>query len=121
MAEDHLVQGPAAVMRAMVSIFASGDLSKVEAVVHTDYVDHQGLGAGPIRGPDGFATVVRAARSNYEVLDVVLQDLIEGHDRSAARLRWRGIRLSGESVERESIDIVRVEDGRAVEHWGGRS
>ena len=108
-------------MRAMVSIFATGDLSKIKAVVHSNYLDHQGLGAGPIHGPGGFAMVVGAARSDYELFDVVLEDLIEGDDRCAARLRWIGTRRSGELVERETIDIVRFEHGRAVEHWGGRS
>lgn len=108
-------------IEAMVSMFATGDLSEIKATVHSDYLDHQGLGAGPIRRPDGFATVVRAARSDNDVLEVAVEDLIEGMDRAAARLSWRGTRSSGESVERETIDIVRVEDGRAVEHWGSRS
>lgn len=57
----------------------------------------------------------------YETLDVTIEDLIADTDRVAARLRWRGKRTSGEPVERESLEIIRVVDGRAIEHWGGRS
>jgi predicted SnoaL-like aldol condensation-catalyzing enzyme len=32
-----------------------------------------------------------------------------------------GLRRSGESVDRQTIEIVRVENGKAVEHWGARS
>lgn len=104
----------------MVAMFSSGDVSEVETHVHADYFDHQGLGGQPIRGPSGFATVVAAARSDYEHLEVTVEDLITGADRAAARLRWHGTRLHGEVVRRETLEIVRIVDGRAVEHWGGR-
>lgn len=50
-----------------------------------------------------------------------MDDLIQAEDRVAVRLRWVGTKPSGEVDERETIDIVRVVDGQAVEHWGGRS
>ncbi|HEX7133003.1 MAG TPA: ester cyclase [Iamia sp.] len=110
---------PGDVMRAMVAAFATG---VVADVVHPDYLDHQGLdGERPLRGPEGFARVVEVARRAYAELDVTIVDLVEGPDRAAARIAWRGVRATGEITERETIDIVRVEDGRAVEHWGGRS
>jgi hypothetical protein len=109
------------VLTLMVGMFSTGATDNVEAIVATDYLDHQGLGAGPVRGPSGFRTVVTAARSGYAVLDVTIEDLIAQDDRCAARLRWRGTRLSGEGVERETLEFVRVRNGLAVEHWGGRS
>ncbi len=54
------------VLKAMVAIFASGDPSDAAAVVAEEYLDHQGLGAGPIRGIDGFALVVRTNHAAYE-------------------------------------------------------
>ncbi len=59
----------------MVAMFSSGDLSEIEAVVHRDYLDHQGLAGQPVRGPSGLATVVTAARSGYEHLQVTVEDL----------------------------------------------
>jgi len=50
-----------------------------------------------------------------------VEDLIEAGDRVAVRLRWLGTQPSGQVDERQTIDIVRVASGRAVEHWGGRS
>ncbi len=117
MAFDDRERSPAEVITAMVSMFATGDVARVAEVVDTSYVDHQ----GKIRGPGGFEEVVAAARSVYEALEVVVDDLIEGDDRVAVRLRWLGTRPSGEIDERETLDIVRVVNGRAVEHWGGRS
>jgi len=102
----------------MVQMFASGDPSEAAAVVAEDYLDHQGLGAGPIRGIDGFARVVRTSHEAYEEHDITIEDLFGVDDRAVARIRWRGRRRGGEEVDRQTIDIVRVVGGRAVEHWG---
>jgi predicted ester cyclase len=106
----------------MVAAFDGGDLEPVAGIVHPDYLDHQGLdGQRPVVGIEGFAHVVRTARSAYAELSVEIVDLIEGADRAAGRIVWDGVRASGEHVRRETIDIIRVADGRAVEHWGGVS
>lgn len=109
------------VLEAMVAMFASGDPSAAATVVAEDYLDHQGLGAGLIRGADGFAHVVRTNHAAYEHQQVSIEDLFGVRHRAVARIRWRGRRRDGEDVDRETIDIVRVVEGRAVEHWGART
>ncbi len=47
---------PVQVLQAMADMFASGDPPEAAAVVADDYLDHQGLGTGPIRGVDGSPT-----------------------------------------------------------------
>jgi predicted SnoaL-like aldol condensation-catalyzing enzyme len=116
--------GPAVateVLKAMVAMFASGDPSAAAAVVAEDYLDHQGLGSGPINGIDGFALVVRTNHAAYRDQEISIEDLFGVEDRAVARIRWRGERHDGEYVERETIDIIRVAEGRAVEHWGARA
>ncbi len=125
---DTTDRSPSEVIERMVEMFATGDLSSVVAVVDPDYLDHQRAGSGDPTGgdrpggdgPERFGAVVASARSGYDSLDVTVEDLIETDDRVAVRLRWRGTGPTG-TDERETIDIVRVRDGRAVEHWGGRS
>lgn len=110
------------VLRAMVTAFDTGDFAAVAEVVHPDYIDHQGLeGQRPVTGVDGFVHVVRTARAAYAELSVMIDDLVEGPDRAVARIEWSGTRPSGEVVSRQTIDIVRVADGRAVEHWGAQA
>lgn len=108
------------VMKEMVAMFSTGDLCDIHRTVHPDYLDHQGLHGEPIRGPAGFAAVVAAARSSFTTLDVTVEDLIPAADRAAARLQWSGLRPDGQ-VSRQTLEIVRIEDGMAIEHWGGRS
>jgi predicted SnoaL-like aldol condensation-catalyzing enzyme len=109
------------VLEAMVAMFASGDPSEAHAVVAEDYLDHQGLGAGPITGVDGFAQVVRTNHAAYQCQEITIEDLFGTGDRAVARIRWRGRRRDGEEIDRETIDIVRVTRGGAVEHWGARA
>lgn len=107
-----------ALMEEMVRIFETGDLSNVAVVIDTTYIDHQGLDGTALKGPDGFCRVVMAARTAFPDLRVSIEDLISEDDRVVARLRWHGTRPTGQRVDRETIDIVRVAKGRAVEHLG---
>ena len=104
-------------------MFSTGDVSRVREVFADGYIDHQGLGGEKVRGPDGFARVVRAARNpeRYADVAVTIEDAIVEGDRAAVRLRWRQTLCSGEEVRRETIDLLRIADGRVVEHWGAES
>jgi predicted SnoaL-like aldol condensation-catalyzing enzyme len=82
-------------MTAMVAGFASGDLSRVHDV--------------------------SVARSGFSELTTSVLDTVAEGDKVVARIEWRGIRTSGETERRETIDILRVVNGKAVEHWGARS
>lgn len=111
----------AQVLEEMVSMFDSGDSSAAADVVAEAYLDHQGLGGGPMRGVDGFIDVVEASWAGFELKMVTVEDLFAADDRAVARIRWRGRRHDGEELDRETIDIVRIAHGRAVEHWGAHS
>ncbi len=104
----------------MIEMFATGDLAGASETVADDYRDHQGLDGVEIRGATGFCDVVRAARSAYMSLNVWAVDVISDRERAAARIRWQGTLPSGVVVDRETIDIIRIAAGRAVEHWGCR-
>ena len=106
-----------AVMRKMVEMLDSGNVDSVESVVAADYIDRQGH--EDVAGPEAFRNLVRALHtSRDEAVSVRIEDLIGEGDRAAARLRWHHTNTDGAVVERETIDIVRCLDGRAVEHWG---
>ena len=105
-------------MREIVRIFETGDISQVAALVDAQYVDHQGLDGIELKGADGFSRIVTAARNAFSDLQVSIEDLIAEDDRVVARLFWHGTRPTGEPFNRETIDIVRFAGGRAIEHWG---
>lgn len=117
MTAEQLVENKV-LMRKLIRVFETGNLSEVPALIDADYIDHQGLGGTTLRGGDGFRRVVTAARQAFLDLRVSIEDLLAEDDRVAAQLRWHGTRPGGEPIERETLDIVRFANGRAIEHWG---
>jgi hypothetical protein len=109
---------PLAVLERMVKAFCTGDTSAVHDFVSVDYVDHQGLAGKPVNGADGFEHVVSVARSGYKSLEVTVVSAEATSTTVEGRLVWQGERADGSCVSRETIETLRVVDGRAVEHWG---
>ncbi len=105
----------------MVAAFATGDTHDCHEYVSASYLDHQGRGGEPLHGPDGFQEVVRAARRSTTP-QLKIEDVIADETRAVARIRWRFTPPGqGDPVERETIEIIRVESGEAVEHWGAEA
>jgi predicted SnoaL-like aldol condensation-catalyzing enzyme len=107
-----------AAARAIVHIFATGNLEAVPSLVADEYVDHQGLDGIEIRGRGGFCRVVRAVQQGR--VQVSIEDLVAGDDKAAVRLRWVAVDDSGRRVIRETLDLLRFSDDRLVEHWGAQ-
>jgi predicted ester cyclase len=106
-----------AAARVIVAILATGDLDAVSSAVAEAYVDHQGLGDGEIRGQHGFRRVVEAVHTS-SVVRVTIENLVAADDQAALRLRWHGVSPAGRTVTRETLELLRFEEGRLVEHWG---
>jgi len=106
----------------MVGIFETGDTADVMEVVSDGYLDHQGQGGVAVHGASGLVEVVRANCGAFASLNLEVEDIFAEADRAVARIRWRGpLAATREWVDREIIDIIRVADGRVVEHWGAET
>jgi predicted ester cyclase len=111
----------ARVLRRMIGAFATGDVHDCHEYISISYIDHQGRRGSPLHGPDGFRQVVRAAHRTATP-ELSIEDLIANEARAVARLRWRFTESDqGNLTERETIEIVRVQGGEAVEHWGAEA
>jgi hypothetical protein len=111
----------AQVIRRMVAAFATGDTHDCHEYVSASYLDHQGRGGVPLHGLDGFRQVVRAAHRSTTP-QLLVEDLIANETRAVVRICWRFAPPGqGDTVERETIEIIRVEGGQAVEHWGAEA
>jgi predicted ester cyclase len=114
-------------MREILRIFKSGDLSGIESLIAPNIVDHQASIPGiDAQGVEGFKRLITIMRTAFPNLHVHVEDLIAEGDKVVARAEMHG-RNSGpfmdmpatnKDVEIEAIDIVRFENGIAVEHWG---
>lgn len=109
------------IMYKIAEIFSTGDFTEVDSIFATNYIDHQKPDFIQVDGPEEFRQIVNLAIKSLPNLKVSIEDLIVELNKAAARMRWSSINLEGKVVERETLEILRFENGQAVEHWGAKS
>lgn len=100
-----------------------GDLSVLDELMAEDIVEHQ---RGNGSGRDGAREVAATLHRWMSDFSLTIEDLAVSGDTVWTRNRARGTNTgavmgnppSGAPVEVDVIDILRFEDGLAVEHWG---
>ena len=118
--------GTGLIKRFYTEVLEGGNLALIDEMVSDDLVDHDPMpGQSPSKDgvsffvktmraafPDLKATVMEPAPvdGNLEALYVVLTGTHQGD--------LMGVAATGRKVEFSGIDIVRIEDGNVVEHWG---
>ena len=115
----------ALVRRLMEEDISRGDEAVAEAIIHPDFFDHTNP-PGMQHGLEGHNAIVRLFRGVFPDLEWHIDDLIAEGDRVVARTTMRGtqrgdffgIPPTGNVVEMTGIHILRIADGRIIEHWG---
>ncbi len=105
----------------IIEMFNTGDLSEVDSLFSSEYVDYQRPPWLNINGPEEFKHIVLGARKSLPNLRVTIEDIIAEGDTVVVRLLWRSTYPEGKKLERETIDILRFAEGKAVEHWGAEA
>ncbi len=106
-------------------VVQNGNIARLDEFAAPDFVDHN-PGPGQAPGAEGikqFFTAIRAAVSD---LRVSVEQIIAEGDRVAAHVSMSGTHTgelmglppSGKEVVIRVSDIVRIENGKAVERWG---
>jgi predicted ester cyclase len=108
----------------METIFSGHDVDAVDRFVAPDFVDHNPWEARPPTR-EGWKAGAAEFVAAFPDLRCEIDDLIAEGDRVAVRNRLMGTHRgefvappTGRWVEFRSVDIVRLVDGRIVEHWG---
>jgi steroid delta-isomerase-like uncharacterized protein len=114
----------AAYRRLIEEVFNRGNLAVVDELVAADAVDHSGMPGRP-EGAEGVKWAARMFRTAFPDLHFTVEDQVAEDDRLVNRFTVRGthrgefmgIPPTGRQVTVGGIDLIRVRDGRAVEHW----
>src|ERR1700738_2852802 len=112
------------VLRVVVEeAFSKGNFDALDEVVAPDYVEHQ-----PGLGPDRAAlkSNIAGLRAVFPAFTLTIEDQTVDGDMVWARLKARGthggpffgLAPTGKRIEVDVFDVIRVEDGMLVEHWG---
>jgi predicted ester cyclase len=121
-----LTLAEAVVVRFNDEVIAQGNEATFRELMSPDFVNRTAPPGAPT-GPEGMlATFNRVLRPALPDLSVEIHDQVAEGDKVTTRKTIRGthcgelfgIAPTGKRVEIDVIDIVRLANGRYVEHWG---
>jgi len=112
--------------RIIEEAFNRGQIGVYDELVTPDAVDHAPPPGFSVGGPEAYKQFTAALRSAFPDLHYGIEQLIaEGdfavsHTRNSGTHRGEimGIPATGRRVEWTETHIVRVQNGKIVEHWG---
>jgi predicted ester cyclase len=122
---SELERNKALARRLMEEDISQGDEAVAAAIIHPDFCDHTNP-PGMQHGLEGHNAIVRLFRGVFPDLEWRIDDLIAEGDKVVARTTMRGTQLgpffgippTGKRVEMTGVHIMRVADGKIIEHWG---
>ncbi len=121
------MQDPKQIVRRFNSeVIEKGDYSAFQELMAKDFVNHsalQGTPSGPESMWNTFENILRPAISELRVL--ILDQVAEGGKVTTRKMitgnltgPLLGAKPTNRPIRIDVIDIVRVSEGRYVEHWG---
>jgi steroid delta-isomerase-like uncharacterized protein len=114
-------------MMAFYEAFNRHDTGRLRDLMAEDLVDHErGMSPGPGSSREDAIAWIEGLWAGIPDLHMDVRDILADGDRVAARVvmtgthtgELMGLPPTGRPLSVETIDIVRLRDGRAAEHWG---
>ncbi|WP_276373992.1 ester cyclase [Chryseolinea sp. H1M3-3] len=116
----------AIVTRFNKEFIEQGDMNSFRALVSEDVINHSAPPGMP-NGPESMISfIIQTLRKGFPDIQVEILDQISEGDKVSTRKVMRathtgdfmGIPASNRRVAIHVIDIIRLKDGKYVEHWG---
>ena len=121
------MQEPEHIFRRLIEEgFNGGDLRVADSVTSPDLAEHQDFGPDHAPGAEGVRAVISSLRRAFSDFHLQIEDTAVSGDTVWARLTATGTHdgpfmghpPTGLQMRATVFDLVRVVDGRMVEHWG---
>ena len=119
--------GSGLIRRFYEDVIGKGDLGLIDQLTTEGIVDHEEGLPGQPAGREGVKFFVTAMRDAFPDISLKsIEPMLTDGDLEAAQSvltgthegELMGVAATGKTVEINSIDIIRVEDGKVAEHWG---
>jgi predicted ester cyclase len=118
---------PAAVVRRLIEEgFNQGRLEVCDELTDASLVEHQDFGPDHAPGADGVKAVINSLRRAHSDFHLQIEHLAAQDDLVWLHMTGSGTNdgpfmgnpPTGRSIRIDVFDLIRVTDGRMVEHWG---
>jgi steroid delta-isomerase-like uncharacterized protein len=120
-------EGTGLIRRFWEDVIGNGELGLVDELTTEDVVDHEEGLPGQPPGREGVKFFVSAMREAFpDIKATTVEPTMADGNFEAGRAvltgthkgELMGVAATDRTVEFESVDIIRVEDGKVAEHWG---
>jgi steroid delta-isomerase-like uncharacterized protein len=119
-------QNKALVRQMVEEIFNRGNTGLVDNFLAPDFVEREELPPGIPRDREGVKQLTTIFRSAFPDFKVTIDDIVAEGDKVVIRATWSGTQRgefmgvppTGKSISIGVIDIIRIAEGKYVEHWG---
>ena len=119
-------QNKAIARRLVEEVFNQGNVGLADEIMAADFVEHEEMPPGTPPGREGNKAATTMLRSAFPDFKATIDDMVAEGDKVALRLTWSGTQEgefmglppSGNRFSIAVFDILRLEDGKIVEHWG---
>ena len=106
--------------------FNQGNLAVADELSSPDLVEHQNFGPNHAPGAEGVKAVIASLRRAFSDFHLEIEDLVVDGDLVWLRMTGTGTNdgsfmghpPTGKRMRTPVFDLLRVRDGRLVEHWG---
>jgi ketosteroid isomerase-like protein len=100
----------------------TGDVSKLDSIIAPDFVNHE---SGEMQGRDSAKAMIGDVHNHFDNLKFdLVSEATASNDYHFALVHMTGTAKdnsmgmpAGTKVDRSGVDVVRIKDGKAVEHW----
>ncbi len=123
---DHPASAETVVRRLIEEGFSQGRLEVADELVADEVLEHQNFGPDHADGADGVKAVISSLRRAFSDFELTIEDLVVAGDvvwtRNVATGTndgsFMGRPPTGLPIRIDVFDVLRVVDGKVVEHWG---
>jgi steroid delta-isomerase-like uncharacterized protein len=113
------------IVRRYQEIYNSNDVDRLKEVLAEDLLTPNIMPGIP-KGLEGAKTAHRIMLAGFPDYQTVIEDMVAEGEKVAARIRmigtntgdFMGIPATGKHIEFTGMYIVRIVNGKIVEHWG---
>ena len=124
-ARMRAAQNKAVAQRFYDEVANGRNYDAIDEICRADFVDHEEFPGLP-PGREGVRLFMQGFHASFPDAEWIAEDMLAEGDVVACRVRMTGthqgpfmdIPATGRPIDVTTIDIIRFEDGQAVEHWG---
>lgn len=119
-------QNKASVRQLVEELLNQGNMSVIDELFAPDFVEHEELPPGIPPGREAPKLLFTMLRSAFPDFKATIEHLIAEGDKVVLYMTWTGTQKgefmgvppTGKSISIGVIDIIRLAEGKYVEHWG---